>query len=161
MLGAIAGDIIGSFYEKRNLKRKDFEPLFHPRARFTDDTVCLIAVADALLHGRGPVEALQAWGPAHEHVGGRGQRFAFWLVDDDPRPYGSWGNGGAMRVAPAVWLADSLELALAQAKTVTVVTHDHPEGPRGALAVAAAAAARRGRVAHPRQRLGTLRLWVK
>lgn len=138
MLGAIAGDIIGSFYEKRNLKRKDFEPLFHPRARFTDDTVCLIAVADALLHGRGPVEALQAWGQAHEHVGGWGQRFAFWLVDDDPKPYGSSGNGGAMRVAPAAWLADGLELALAQAETVTVVTHDHPEGLRGALATAAA-----------------------
>lgn len=138
MLGGIAGDIIGSVYEKHNCRRKDFEPLFHPQAHITDDTVCLVAVADALLQGRHPTEALQDWGRRYEHVGGWGQRFALWLVDDDPQPYGSWGNGGAMRVAPAAWLAQSLEEALALAESVTTVTHNHPEGLRGALATSAA-----------------------
>lgn len=137
MLGAIAGDIIGSVYEKRNIKRKDFSPLIHPHARFTDDTVCTVAIADALLRARSPVESLQYWGQRYEHVGGWGQRFAFWLVDDDPKPYGSWGNGGAMRVSPAAFLADSLDAALANARAVTEITHNHPEGMRGALATAA------------------------
>lgn len=138
MLGAIAGDIIGSVYEKRNLKRKDFMPFFHPEARFTDDTVCMVAVADALLHDRDPVQTLQEWGRRYEHVGGWGQRFAHWLVDDDPQPYGSWGNGGAMRVAPAAWLASNLDEVLILAEKVSVITHNHPEGLRGAQAVAAA-----------------------
>lgn len=138
MLGGIAGDIIGSVYEKHNVRRKDFEPLFHPKARFTDDTVCIVAVADALLQGRSPVECLQAWGLRYEHVGGWGQRFALWLVDDGPQPYGSWGNGGAMRVAASALLARSLNEALSLAHSVTVVTHNHPEGLRGALATAAA-----------------------
>lgn len=137
MLGAIAGDIIGSVYEKRNIKRKDFSPLIHPRARFTDDTVCTVAIADALLCPRSPVESLQYWGQRYEHVGGWGQRFAFWLVDDDPKPYGSWGNGGAMRVSPAAFLAGSLDEALTHAQAVTEITHNHPEGLRGALATAA------------------------
>lgn len=138
MLGGIAGDIIGSFYEKHNHKRKDFAPLFHPQARITDDTVCLVAVADALLNDRHPTEALQDWGRRYEHVGGWGQRFALWLVDDQPQPYGSWGNGGAMRVAPAALLASSLDEALALAEAVTVITHNHPEGLRGSQAAAAA-----------------------
>lgn len=137
MLGGIAGDIIGSVYEKHNVRRKDFQPLFHPKARFTDDTVCIVAVADALLRGRSPVECLQTWGLRYEHVGGWGQRFALWLADDDPQPYGSWGNGGAMRVAASALLANSLDEALSLAHSVTVVTHDHPEGLRGALATAA------------------------
>lgn len=138
MLGAIAGDIIGSVYEKQNIKRKDFEPLFHPKARFTDDTVCIVAVADALLHGRSPVQCLQSWGLRYEHVGGWGQRFALWLADDDPQPYGSWGNGGAMRVAAAALLSSSLDEVLSLSHAVTVVTHDHPEGLRGAQATAVA-----------------------
>jgi ADP-ribosyl-[dinitrogen reductase] hydrolase len=138
MLGGIAGDIIGSVYEKRNHKRKDFAPLFHPKARFTDDTVCIVAVADALLHGRHPVQALQDWGRRYEHTGGWGQRFAFWLVDDDPRPYNSWGNGGAMRVAPVALLAGSLDEVLILSESVTIITHNHPEGLRGAQATAAA-----------------------
>lgn len=138
MLGAIAGDIIGSVYEKQNLKRKDFHPLFHPRARFTDDTVCIVAVADALINHRNPVCALQDWGQRYEHIGGWGQRFALWLGDEDPKPYGSWGNGGAMRVAPAALLGSSLDDVLSLASSVTLVTHNHPEGLRGALAAAAA-----------------------
>lgn len=138
MLGTIAGDIIGSAYEKANYRAKDFAPLFHPRARFTDDTVCTVAIADALLTGTPPAVALQTWGRRYEHIGGWGQRFALWLVDDDPQPYGSWGNGGAMRVSPVGLLASSEAEALDLAWRVTAVTHDHPEGIKGAQAVALA-----------------------
>ena len=138
MLGGIAGDIIGSAYEKRNYRGKDFEPLFHARARFTDDTVCIVAVADALINGIPPAQALQDWGRRYWDNGGWGQRFALWLADDDPKPYGSWGNGGAMRVAPAALLARSLDEALELAHYVTAVTHNHLEGIRGAQATAMA-----------------------
>lgn len=138
MLGTIAGDIIGSAYEKANYRAKDFTPLFHPRARFTDDTVCTVAIADALLTGTHPAVALQTWGRRYEHIGGWGQRFALWLVDDDPQPYGSWGNGGAMRVSPVGLLAQSEAEALDLAYHATAVTHDHLEGIKGAQATALA-----------------------
>lgn len=138
MLGIITGDIIGSAYEKANYRAKDFMPLFHPRARFTDDTVCTVAIADALLSGTPPAVALQTWGRRYEHIGGWGQRFALWLVDDDPQPYGSWGNGGAMRVSPVGLLAQSEADALDLAYHATAVTHDHPEGIKGAQATALA-----------------------
>ena len=138
MLGSIAGDIIGSAYEKANYRAKDFAPLFHPRAHFTDDTVCTVAIADALLTGTHPVVALQTWGRRYEHIGGWGQRFALWLADDDPQPYGSWGNGGAMRVSPIGLLAQSEAEVLNLAYYATAVTHDHPEGIKGAQATALA-----------------------
>lgn len=137
MLGGIAGDIIGSVYEKRNYKAKGFDPLFHPQARFTDDTVCLVAVADAVTRGLDPVKALQDWGRRYWDNGGWGQRFLLWLGDDQPQPYNSWGNGGAMRVGPAAFLAASLEDAIHQAHVITAVTHNHPEGIKGAQATAA------------------------
>ncbi len=138
MLGGIAGDIIGSAYEKKNYRAKDFEPLFHPRARFTDDTVCIVAVADALINSIPPAQALQDWGRRYWENGGWGQRFALWLADDDPKPYGSWGNGGAMRVGPAALLARSHDETLELAHYVTAVTHNHPEGIKGAQATAMA-----------------------
>ena len=138
MLGTITGDIIGSAYEKANYRAKDFAPLFHPRARFTDDTVCTVAIADALLTGTPPAVALQTWGRRYEHIGGWGQRFALWLVDDDPQPYGSWGNGGAMRVSPVGLLASTEAEVLNLAFHATAVTHDHPEGIKGAKATALA-----------------------
>ncbi len=138
MLGTITGDIIGSAYEKANYRAKDFTPLFHRRARFTDDTVCTVAIADALLTGTHPTVALQTWGQRYEQTGGWGKRFALWLVDDDPQPYGSWGNGGAMRVSPAALLACSEAEALDLAYQVTAVTHNHPEGIKGAQATALA-----------------------
>lgn len=138
MLGPITGDLIGSAYEFRNHRAKTFSPLFHPRAKFTDDTVCTIAVAEALLDGTDPARSLQTWGRRYESNGGWGQRFALWLADDDPQPYGSFGNGAAMRVAPAAWLADTLEDALVLADRVTRVTHDHPEGLKGAAATVTA-----------------------
>lgn len=126
MLGAIAGDIIGSWYEFRNIKVKDFQPLFHKGAKFTDDTVCTVAEADALVNGLDPVQTLQRWGRAYWSNGGWGQRFNLWLVDDDPQPYNSWGNGAFMRISAAGLLATSLEHELGMATQVTVITHDPP-----------------------------------
>lgn len=138
MLGGITGDIIGSAYEFKNIKYKHFEPLFHPQAKFTDDTVCTVAVADALVNGRSPVAALQDWCQRYWDNGGWGQRFNLWLGDDNPQPYGSYGNGAAMRVSPAGLLATSLDEALDLAYQVTAVTHDHPEGIKAGQATAVA-----------------------
>ncbi|MBL8382710.1 MAG: ADP-ribosylglycohydrolase family protein [Burkholderiales bacterium] len=137
MLGAIIGDIVGSVYEFDNLRRTDFTPLFHPEADFTDDTVCTIAVAEALLDGRHPGEALLDWCTRYPGRG-YGGRFAEWLRRGDLKPYRSFGNGSAMRVGPAGLLAASLEEARVLAERVTVVTHDHPEGIKGAVATAEA-----------------------
>lgn len=137
MLGAIAGDIIGSVYESRPCKRKDFAPLFHPRARFTDDTVLTVAVADALLRGVEPVAAFKDWGRRYPDSGWGGM-FASWLFSDRTEPYGSFGNGAAMRVSPAALLARNLAEALEMADRVTRVTHDHPEGLKGAAAAVTA-----------------------
>jgi ADP-ribosylglycohydrolase len=138
MIGAIIGDIVGSVYEFRNYRAKDFQPLFHRGAFFTDDTVCTVAVADALVNDRHPAHALKDWGRRYWENGGWGGRFAAWLVSDSLEPYGSYGNGSAMRVAPAGLLARSLAEAIELANKVTVVTHNHPEGMKGAAATAAA-----------------------
>ena len=138
MLGAITGDIIGSWYEFRNYKAKNFEPLFHTGAKFTDDTVCTVAIADALVNGLDPAATLQRWGREYWSNGGWGQRFNLWLAEDDPEPYNSWGNGAAMRVGPAGLLATSLAHAIELATQVTVITHNHPEGLKAAQATAVA-----------------------
>lgn len=138
MLGAVTGDIIGSAYEFKNIKYKHFEPLFHPQAKFTDDTVCTVAVADALVNGRSPVAALQDWCQRYWDNGGWGQRFNLWLGEDNPQPYGSFGNGAAMRVSPAGLLATTLDEALELAYQVTAITHDHPEGIKAGQATALA-----------------------
>lgn len=146
MLGAIIGDIVGSVYEFRNHRSKVFEPFFHPNASYTDDTVCTIAVADALINDRHPAQALKEWGRRYWDNGGWGQRFAMWLASDDLGPYGSFGNGAAMRVAPAGLLASSVDEAIVLARKVTEVTHDHPEGLKGAEATALAVFLARQRV---------------
>ena len=138
MLGAITGDIIGSWYEFRNYKAKNFEPLFHTGAKFTDDTVCTVAIADALVNGLDPATTLQRWGREYWSNGGWGQRFNLWLAEDDPKPYNSWGNGSAMRVGPAGLLATSITHAIELATQVTVITHNHPEGLKAAQATAVA-----------------------
>jgi ADP-ribosyl-[dinitrogen reductase] hydrolase len=138
MLGAIIGDIVGSVYEFNNFRAKNFEPFFHRRAAFTDDTVCTIAIADALVNDRHPAEALKDWGTRYWENGGWGRSFALWLGSDSMAPYNSYGNGAAMRVAPAALLAQSVEEAIAFAYKVTEVTHNHPEGMKGAAATAAA-----------------------
>ena len=138
MIGAIIGDIVGSVYEFDNYRAKDFRPFFHPRAFFTDDTVCTVAVADALLNHRPPAVALKDWGRRYWHIGGWGMRFGDWLSGPDMEPYGSFGNGAAMRVSPAGFLATSVEEAISLSDRVTEVTHNHPEGMRGAAATAVA-----------------------
>ena len=134
MLGAIVGDIVGSLYEWNNHRSKDF-PFYGPGADYTDDSVLTMAVADALLHGLPPHKALYLWATRHPKRG-YGGGFARWLDTWELAPYNSWGNGAAMRVSPAALLANSLHEALALAVKVTEVTHDHPEGLKGAKATA-------------------------
>ena len=143
MLGAIAGDIIGSVYEGHSPGYKDFT-LFSSRATFTDDTVMTVAVASAILHGRDFKSELLAWGRRYP-AAGYGYRFSNWLTDPVRSPCDSYGNGSAMRVSPVGWaFADPAELA-AQARASALPSHDHPEGIRGAQAVTAAVhAARHG-----------------
>lgn len=138
MLGAIIGDTAGSVYEWQNVRRKDFGPLFDSKAFYTDDTVCTVAVADALVNDRHPGEALKDWGRRHWENGGWGGMFARWLMSDSLEPYGSFGNGAAMRVSSAGLLAQSEEQAIELAHRVTEVTHNHPEGMKGAAATALA-----------------------
>lgn len=138
MLGTIIGDIVGSVYEFNNCRSTNFSPLFHPKCFFTDDTVCNIAVADALLHGNDPAIALKTWGRRYWENGGWGGRFAQWLSGQSMEPYNSYGNGAAMRIAPAGLLAKSLDDAIGCAHRVTAVTHNHPEGIKGAAATATA-----------------------
>ena len=146
MYGAILGDSIGAPYEfDRGSKSKDF-PLFCADSQFTDDTVMTLAVAEALLESRTQedasiraalVRSLRKWGQAYPHAG-YGARFGHWLQAEDPRPYGSCGNGSAMRVSAAGWLFDTLEETRAMARLSAEVTHDHPEGIKGAEATASA-----------------------
>ena len=135
MLGAIIGDIVGSMYESRRdrIKTKDFS-FFGNYCRYTDDTVCTIAVADILLHNLPPAETMQKWCRRH-HGRGYGGMFRKWRDTDNPEPYNSYGNGAAMRVSPAAFLnRDNLDAALAAADKVTEITHNHPEGMKGARA---------------------------
>ncbi len=136
MIGAIAGDIIGSVYEFRNIKRTDFT-LFDPRCRFTDDTVLTVAVADAILSGSTYAATLKAWYRAYPRAG-YGPAFAIWAASDSETPYNSMGNGSGMRVSPVGWACGTLTEVLTEAKRSAEVTHNHPEGIRGAQAVAAA-----------------------
>ena len=147
MYGAILGDIIGSPYEfDRGEKTKDF-PLFCAESEFTDDTVMTIAVAEAFLD-QAPdaddvdvrwnvIQSMKAFGMAYPHAG-YGLMFRRWLRAKYPEPYGSFGNGSAMRVAAAGWLFDDLTTVRRMAKLSAEVTHDHPEGIKGAEAVACA-----------------------
>ena len=153
MYGAILGDIIGSPYEfDRGDKTKDF-PLFRRESHFTDDTVMTIAVADALTNRgelggfpdhrmpeevrRDVVLSMRKWGAKYPHAG-YGIRFIHWLFDEAMGPYYSFGNGSAMRVSAAGWLYDSLEKTREVARLTAEVTHNHPEGIKGAEATASA-----------------------
>lgn len=146
MYGAIIGDIVGSAYEFYNIKTKEF-PLFSPGCDYTDDSLMTIAVAQALAQPwQNPqdfqqhlVQTMQAMGRAYPHpTGAYGGRFSAWLRSPAPQPYGSYGNGSAMRVSPCALYAATLEEALALAKASAEVTHNHPEGIKGAQAVAGA-----------------------
>ena len=146
MFGAVIGDIIGSTYEFLRVKSKDFD-LFPRGSEFTDDSIMTIAVGDALmdwltygvdLH-KSFVDVMRAYGRAYPSPkGAYGTRFANWLRSDNPEPYNSCGNGSAMRVSPCALVAQSLDEALDLAKQSAEVTHNHPEGIKGAQATAAA-----------------------
>ena len=134
MYGAVIGDYVGSRYEFGDFRSTRFE-FFGPGCHFTDDTVCTAAVADILLNGRDPAPTLQAWCRRYPDRSWGG-RFASWIHREPPAPYGSYGNGAAMRVSPAAFLNRRRPLpeALAAADRVTGITHDHPEGIKGARA---------------------------
>ena len=135
MWGAAIGDIVGSRFEGSRGGPKDFE-LFQRLCTYTDDTVCTAAIADTVLHGRKPATTLQRW--CRRHPGrGYGGFFREWIGSAVPRPYGSFGNGAAMRVSPVALLGrrGPLEESLGTSDRVTEITHDHPEGIKGARAV--------------------------
>ncbi len=136
MLGAIAGDVIGSVYEQKHVKVTDF-PLFSEASRFTDDSVMTVAVADALLHGRPYEDNLRTF-YRHYPKAGYGYLFGAWGRGEIAEPYQSYGNGSAMRVSPVAYVHDDLDAVLAEAAASAAVTHDHPDGVAGAKAVAAA-----------------------
>jgi ADP-ribosylglycohydrolase len=136
MIGAIAGDIIGSIYERRPIKTKDF-PLFDDGCRFTDDTVLTVGIADAILSGRSYLQSLWEIGRRYPRAG-YGGLFIGWLQSEDPQPYNSWGNGSAMRVSPVGFAFTSEEDVLRHAKMTAEVSHNHPEGIKGAQATALA-----------------------
>lgn len=137
LLGAIAGDIIGSVYERkaRFMKSMDFQ-LFTPYSCFTDDTVMTVAVADWLLTNGDLSAIMQSYGRRYPTVG-YGRAFFQWLRSKNPKPYNSFGNGSAMRVSPVGWACTTLEDTLKLAKQSAEVTHNHPEGVKGAQATAA------------------------
>lgn len=145
MLGAIAGDIIGSTHEFEHPRvRHTHFTLFPPQAHFTDDTVLTVAIAHALLSGEDYASALRRFGTRYSNIG-YGAFFSGWLADPTLGPYNSWGNGSAMRVSPVGWAFDDPDQVLSEARRSAAVTHNHPEGIKGAQAIALAIfLARRG-----------------
>jgi ADP-ribosylglycohydrolase len=135
MIGAIAGDIVGSLYEHR-APPTSF-PLFREASCFTDDSVLTVATAESLLSGEPYDRSYRKWGRRYPFAG-YGGSFRRWLREDDAGPYGSWGNGSAMRVSPVAFAFDSVERVLEEAERSAAVTHDHPEGIKGAQAAALA-----------------------
>lgn len=154
ILGAIAGDVIGSVFEFDNVKTKNF-PLFSPKTTFTDDSVLTLATMDLLLNGGDYATAYQDYA-RHYPNRGYGGRFRGWIMMEKPRPYHSFGNGSAMRVSPVGWAFDTLDEVLKEAERSASVTHNHPEGIKGAKATAGAVfLARKG------ERKETIKAWVE
>lgn len=136
MIGSIAGDIIGSVYERGGVKNYNF-PLFIEKSVFTDDSVMTVAIADSILHNIGYRDSILKYGRAYPRAG-YGASFMKWLIDEDPQPYNSWGNGSAMRVGPVGFAFNTLDKVLREAKKTAEITHNHPEGIKGAQATASA-----------------------
>lgn len=146
MLGAIVGDIVGSVYEWHNIKTKEF-PLFRDDCFFTDDTVMTCAVAEAVMNGGTKddfIDAMKKYGRMYPNAD-YGGHFGAWLLSDDRKPYNSFGNGSAMRISPCAWVMNCGFCARtglwptqgrAMAKLSAEVTHNHPEGVKGAMATA-------------------------
>ncbi|MBW6515656.1 MAG: ADP-ribosylglycohydrolase family protein [Candidatus Cloacimonetes bacterium] len=134
MLGAIAGDIIGSVYEFDPIKTKDF-PLFHSTCFFTDDTVLTVAIAQAILSDGDYKRAVLEIGRKYPNSG-YGGSFIHWLASADPQPYNSWGNGSAMRVSPVGFAYNDIDEVLREAARSAEFSHNHPEGIKGAQATA-------------------------
>ena len=139
MLGAVVGDIIGSTYEFHNTKSMGFE-LFEGDSAYTDDSVMTLAVAKWLVEDKAHtihylIYCMQKLGTHHPYAG-YGGRFLAWLYDENPQPYNSWGNGAGMRVSPVGLYAKTLDEALALAAVTASVSHNHPEGVKGAQAIA-------------------------
>ena len=137
MLGAIAGDIIGSVYERQPIKTPFFYPLFDPASRFTDDTVLTVALADSILTGADYGDKLREYFRDYPKAG-YGGGFFRWAMSGSRKPYNSFGNGAAMRVSPIGHAYDTLDEVLARAKQSADCTHNHPEGVKGAQATAVA-----------------------
>jgi len=134
MLGAIVGDIVGSIYEFNNHRSKDF-PLFGAKCTFTDDTVLTVAVADCLMNNGNYAEYIKNY--ARKYKGrGYGGRFRQWISSESMEPYNSWGNGSAMRVGAVGFAYDNLQSVILESKKSAEVTHNHPEGIKGAQATA-------------------------
>jgi len=136
MLGAIAGDIIGSPFEYRPIKTAEF-PLFQEASTFTDDTVMTVATAHAILEGKSYAQVYRTFGRRYPRAG-YGSYFRRWLLSEEAGPYNSWGNGSAMRVSPVGWAFETEPRLLREAQRTAEVTHNHPEGIKGAQAVALA-----------------------
>ena len=137
-IGAIVGDIVGSIYEFDNHRSKDF-PLLGVEVECTDDSIMTIATMSALLSGGSHDDFVDAYRQlGSEYPSSYGTRFSQWLVTDSPKPYDSWGNGAPMRVSPVAWFYSKLEDVERMAKVSAEVTHNHPEGIKGAQSVAGA-----------------------
>lgn len=136
MIGAVAGDIIGSIYERKNIKTKSFD-LFSPKCSFTDDSVLTIALADSILTGTDYADNMKRFFKMYPHRG-YGASFYSWAGSQNPAPYNSYGNGAAMRISPAGFAYNDLDEVLKKAKEFTEITHNHPEGIKGAQAAASA-----------------------
>jgi type I restriction enzyme M protein len=139
MLGAIIGDIIGSRFEFNNIKTKDFE-LFDKTCFMTDDSIMTLAVAEICINNyfsnsKEIINTFKKWGNLYPNCG-YGERFYNWLFSNNNEPYNSFGNGSAMRISPVAYYAKNEEEIIKYAKAVTEVTHNHPEGIKGALVTA-------------------------
>ena len=136
MIGAIIGDVIGSRFEKNNIKHKDFE-LFTSQCSFTDDTVLTVAIADCILNSKDYSSTVKEYGRAFPFAG-YGGTFKKWLAGIINGPYNSWGNGSAMRVSSIGFAFNDEKTILAEAKKSAAITHNHEEGIKGAQAIAMA-----------------------
>mgnify|MGYP005855787405 FL=1 len=137
MLGAIAGDIIGSVYEFED-KKPDYNfELFHKYSHYTDDTVLTVALADSILSGVDYLDKVKEYYKFYPNAG-YGGMFRYWAATNNSKPYNSYGNGSAMRVSPVGWAYNDLQTVIQKAKESAEITHNHPEGIKGAQATAAA-----------------------